>query len=455
MSTYDDDSRERVRDAVDFIELVSARTELRRAGPGRYEGLCPFHDERTPSFGIDPQRKLYHCFGCGASGDVFTYVQETEGIDFRASLELLAERYGVELVSTAQDERSQARRRERERLLELMERTTAFYERFLWESKEAGRAREYLHSRGLSEEILREFRVGFAPSAWDRVLLASRRGGYSEAELVRAGLAQRSRERGSAYDRFRGRIVFPLIDLRSRVLGFGARAMRDQQGPKYLNTAENELYHKGDHLYGADRARRHAVEAGEVIVCEGYTDVIALHQAGLRNTVGLMGTALTPAQVGELARLAPRLMLALDADSAGQEAMLRAARLAASRRLELNVVRLTDGDDAAASGDGAGEDPAEFVHAHGADAMRAAVAKSVPFIRFRVERVLQSGDHTSASGRDRMVEELRPVLATIPPSALRMEMTRLVSSRLELPEGVAERLLTGTAPASERAAPQR
>ncbi|MDE3070660.1 MAG: toprim domain-containing protein, partial [Acidobacteriota bacterium] len=302
---------------------------------------------------------------------------------------------------------------------------------------------------GLGEETLREFRVGYAPSAWDRVLLASRRGGYSEAELVRAGLAQRSRERGKVYDRFRARIVFPLIDLRSRVLGFGARAMGDGQGPKYLNSAESELYHKGNHLYGADRARRHATDAGEVIVCEGYTDVIALHQAGLPNAVGLMGTALTPAQVGELARLAPRILLALDADSAGQEAMLRAARLAASRRLELDVVRLVGPDDPADGGAAANLDPADFVQRFGGDAMRAAVAAAVPFIRFRVERVLGSGDHASAAGRDRMVEELRPVLATIPPSALRMDMTRLISSRLELPEGVAERLLTGTAPQAE------
>jgi len=452
MAVYDSDSRDRVREAVNFVELVSARTELRRAGPGRYEGLCPFHEERTPSFGIDPDRKLYHCFGCGASGDVFTYVQETEGVDFKGALELLADRYGVELQVAREDPRATERRRLRERLLELMERTAAYYERYLWESQEAARAREYLAGRGLEEAMLREFRVGYAPSAWDRVLLASRRGGFSERELLEAGLAQRSRERGTAYDRFRARIVFPLIDLRGRVLGFGARAMREGQGPKYLNTADNDLYHKGHHLYGGNLARTHAQSAGEVIVCEGYTDVIALHQAGMRNAVGLMGTALTAVQVGELARLAPKVLLALDADSAGQEAMLRAARLAEGRKLELYVVRPGTGDPASPGAtDAAAMDPAEIVQHLGAEAMRAAVAQAQPFVRFRVERVLELGDHTSAAGQDRMVEELRPVLAPMPPSALRMEMTRLVSNRLAVPEGVVERLLSGEgAPAGSR-----
>ncbi|HEY2142551.1 MAG TPA: DNA primase [Solirubrobacteraceae bacterium] len=430
MALYTSTSKDRVRDAVDFVELVSARTELRRAGPSRYEGLCPFHDERTPSFGIDPTQKVYHCFGCQASGDAFTFVQETEGVDFKGALELLAERYGVELEREQEDPREAERRRRRERLLELLARTAAYYERCLWEAKEARGAREYLQGRGLSEAILREFRVGYAPSAWDRVLGASRRGGFSEQELYTTGLAQRSRENGRPYDRFRGRIMFPLADVRGRVLGFGARAMREEQKPKYLNTSENEIYHKGLHLYGADLARTHAARAGQVILCEGYTDVIALHQAGIRNATGLMGTALTSEQVGELARMAQTVLLALDADSAGQEAMLRAAGLAAKRKLELRVVALPGGAD-----------PAELVQREGAEAMNAAVKESVPFVRFRVERVLASGDHSSPEGRDRMIEELRPVFATLPPSTTRMELTQMVSGRLSLPESVMETLL--------------
>jgi DNA primase len=448
VALYTNDSKDRVREAVDFLELVSARTELRRAGPARYEGLCPFHDERSPSFGIDPAQKVYYCFGCQASGDVFTFVQETEGVDFKAALELLAERYGVELQREAEDPREEERRRRRERLLELLGRTAAYYERYLWESEEAARARAYLLGRGLEEQALRQFRVGYAPSAWDRVLLASRRGGFSEKELYDTGLAQRSKENppsggtgGRIYDRFRSRIMFPLADVRGRVLGFGARAMREDQRPKYLNTSDNDIYHKGLQRYGADLARAHATKAGEVIVCEGYTDVIAMHQAGLRNAVGLMGTALTGEQVGELARMAQTVLLALDADSAGQEAMLKAFRLANKRNLELRVVTLP-----------AGADPAELIQRDGAEAMQALAKGSISFVRFRAERVLASGDPSNTEEQDRMIEELRPVFAELPPSALRMELTQIVDSRMALRDGLAEQLLAAPARALGRGA---
>jgi DNA primase len=447
MALYTTDSIERVRDAVDFVEVVSARTELRRAGAARHEGRCPFHDERTPSFGIDPEKKVYYCFGCQASGDVFKFVEEMEGVDFKGALELLSERYGVELELEREDPEAEQRRKRRERLLELLARTSAFYARYLWDSREAAVAREYLARRGLSEETLREFGVGYAPSAWNRVLDASRGGGFSEEELLAAGLAQRSRQSSQLYDRFRARITFPLADIRGRVLGFGARAMADERAhasapapsaspqgkpPKYLNTADGEIYHKGLHLYGAHLARSHATRAGRVIVCEGYTDTIALHQAGLRNAVGLMGTALTAEQVAELARMASTVLLALDADAAGQEAMLRASALAAKRKLELRVVALP-----------AGEDPADVIARGGAAAMESAIEQSVPFVRFRVERALEDGDATVAEGRDRIIEQLQPVFATLAPSAMRDELMRLVDGRLALSEGLAERLLPG------------
>ncbi len=299
---------------------------------------------------------MYYCFGCQASGDVFTFVQETEGVDFKGALELLAERYGVELQREAEDPREAERRRRRERLLGAAEPHRDLL-RALPVGVRGGGARARVPARagGSARRSLREFRVGYAPSAWDRVLLASRRGGFSEQELYETGLAQRSKENGRLYDRFRSRIMFPLADVRGRVLGFGARAMREEQRPKYLNTSDNDVYHKGLQLYGADLARAHATKAGEVILCEGYTDVIALHQAGIRNAVGLMGTALTGEQVGELARMAQTVLLALDADSAGQEAMLKAFRLASKRKLELRVVTLP-----------AGADPAELIQRDGA-----------------------------------------------------------------------------------------
>jgi DNA primase len=442
VARYTDDSKERVRDAVDMVDLVSQYTDLRKSGADRYEGLCPFHDERTPSFGISPSKGMYHCFGCGAGGDAFKFVMDREGQQFTEALEFLADRYGVELERVEEDPQAAERRHRRDRLLELLERTAAFYVRYLWESEEAAGARDYLAGRGLEEGILREFRVGYAPSAWDKVLVASRRSGFSDRELYDAGLAQRGRDGGRVYDRFRRRIMFPLCDTRGRVLGFGARALGADQQPKYLNSADNEIYHKGKHLFGADIARVHATKAGSVVVAEGYTDVIAMHQAGMRNTVGLMGTALTEDQVGELGRLAAIVQLALDADSAGQEAMLRAARLAAGRRLELRVVPLPSGSD-----------PADLVSAEGAGPVRALVDASVPFVRFRVERDLEAGDLTTAEGKDKVIEALRPVFAAVPPSAMREELLRLVAEKTDLsPSLVSGWLAPGTDASSSGAA---
>ena len=424
MSRYSADSRDRVRDAVDMVALVSGRTELRRAGPEEYVGRCPFHDERTPSFGVNPHEKVYHCFGCQASGDVFTFVMQTEGLDFTGALEALAERFGVQLETVAEDPQAASRRQRRERLQSLLGRAAAYYERYLWEAAEAQAAREYLLARGLREETLRDFRVGYAPSAWDRILSASRRAGFSDEELLAVGLVQRSKSRaGQVYDRFRERIMFPSADARGRVLGFGARAMRENQRPKYLNTSDGEVYHKRSQLFGIDLARAQATRAGRIILVEGYTDVLALHQAGLRNAVGIMGTALTEEQVGQLERVARVLELCLDADRAGQEAMLRAARLASGRRLELRVVPLPEG-----------RDPAELIELDGADTLRSLVERSMPFVVFHVERILERADVRSAEGRDRAFEQLRPVLAEVPPSALRDDLLRRVSGQLELPE---------------------
>jgi DNA primase len=433
VTRYTADSRDRVLEAVDMLALVGARLDLRRAGGDSYFGLCPFHDERTGSFHVRPDAKHYHCFGCQASGDPFSFVMETEGLDFKAALESLADRFGVQLETEDEDPAAASRRQRRERLYGLLGRAATYYARYLWEAGEASAAREYLLGRGLSDETLREFRVGYAPSAWDRMLLASRKAGYSDEELLVAGLAQRSRVRpGQVYDRFRERIMFPSADARGRVLGFGARAMRENQPPKYLNTSDGELYHKRSQLFGIDLARVVAARAGRMILVEGYTDVLALHQAGLRNAVGIMGTALTEEQVRELERTVRVLELCLDADRAGQEAMLRASRLATGSKLELRVVPLPEGMD-----------PAELIEREGADALRARVEGSQPFVVFHVERILSGADLRSAEGRGRAFEELRPVLAELPIGVLRDELVRRVAGRLQLSEGLVASLMAG------------
>jgi DNA primase len=435
VALYTNDSKNRVRDAVDMVDLVSSRTELRRAGVNRLTGLCPFHDERTPSFGINPAEKVYYCFGCQASGDAFTFVMETEGVDFKGALELLADRYKVALELEEEDPRAAEKRMRSERLLELLERTAAFYVRQLWESREAERARAYLARRGLEEGTLREFRVGYAPSAWDTVLNGSRRAKFSNRELFDAGLAQKSDKSGKLYDRFRSQIIFPLADPRGRVRGFAGRSLvpdDERRGPKYVNSPENELFHKRSQLFGADLARAAAAKAGFVVAAEGYTDVLALHQVGMRNCVGIMGTALTDEQIDGLARLAPEVRLALDADSAGQEAMLRAARVALGRSvpLRLRVVALP-----------AGEDPADLVKRTGGEEIQRLVADAAPFVRFRVLRTLETGDLGDAEGRDRVGRRLTEVFSLLGPSAEREELRRIAADRLDLSPELLERVL--------------
>jgi DNA primase len=447
MPRYRDDSKDRVRDAVDFVALVEERTELRKSSGANYMGRCPFHEERTASFSVNAHKKMYHCFGCGVEGDVFRYVQETEGLDFIGSLEWLARRTGIELEIEDEDPQAAERRRHRERLLELLARTAAFYERYLWEAREASRAREYLAGRGLTEETLRAFGVGYAPSAWDTVLGSSQRAGFKARELYEAGLVTRGGRDGAGrvYDRFRGRITFPLADRAGHVLGFGARTMGGDRGPKYLNTAENDIFHKGRMVYAAHLARAAAAKSDSVIVCEGYTDVLALHQAGVENVVASMGTALTEDQLAELRRLGKTVHLALDADDAGQDAMLRAARVAAGKDIELRVVPLP-----------AGRDPADVALEEGADAVRELVAQSVPFVRFRVERTLTLGDLSSAEGKDAVVDELKPVFAGMSASVLKEELLQLAAHRLGISEDLARELLDrggrrgGAAPAPRR-----
>ncbi len=357
MSLFTKDTIDRVREAVDMVELVSQKTDLRRSGT-RWSGLCPFHDERTPSFSVNPEEKLYYCFGCGEGGDVFKFVQQTEALEFQEAVELLADRYNVRVEREESDPQADQRRRRRDRLHTLLDRAASFYAKYLAEAGEASAAREYLASRGLSDKVLEEFRVGYSPSAWDRMLVGAREGGFSEEELVAAGLAQRGRG-GNLYDRFRGRVMFPLADARGRVLGFGARQMGEGRGPKYLNTSENDLYHKGRQLFGIDVARKEAMKSGRFVVVEGYTDVLALHQAGIREAVAIMGTAMTQEQLAELAKVGDSnrrgsVFLALDADRAGREAMLRAARLAEDRGVDLRVVDMPEGTD-----------PADLVSAEG------------------------------------------------------------------------------------------
>ncbi len=441
MALISAESVERVKQAADIVEVVSAHTDLRRQG-ARWVGLCPFHEERTPSFSVDAQEKLYHCFGCGVGGDTIKFVEEKEGLGFAEAVELLADRYGVELEREREDPQAEARRRQRRRLEELLQRTAAFYAGYLWESEEAGRAREYLAGRGLGEEGLRRFGVGYAPSAWDTVLLRGQRAGFSVAELRSVGLVQRGRG-GGEYDRFRSRIMFPIRDRRGRVLGFGGRAMRADQGAKYVNTAETDFFHKSRMLYGVDLAKAAIAKAGRAVVVEGYTDVLALHQAGIEEAVGVMGTAITDEQVAALSGMVEEVVLALDADAAGQEAMLRAQRVASGRKMRLRVAPIP-----------AGEDPAEMVTAEGgAGRFGELVEGAVDLPAFQVGLVLAGTDVSSPADRDRALAEAAPVMAGMGETASREELVRQVADRLDLEPAMVMGRVVAAQPPSGGSAP--
>jgi DNA primase len=395
-------------DAADMVEVVSARTQLRRSG-ARWSGLCPFHDEKTPSFSVNPADKLFYCFGCGKGGDIISFVRETEQLDFAQAVEWLAERYRVTLEYEESSPEQDAARGRRERLLSLLEQATRFYERFLWESPRGEPARAYLKGRGLGEEVCREYRLGLAPGG-ATVARKAREKGFTAAELAAAGLVNR---RGNDY--FNGRLLFPLADARSRVRGFQARKLRedDPLRAKYVNSPEGELFRKGDLLYGLDRARTAIAKQERAVVVEGNTDVLALRQAGLEPVVASMGTALTERQLRELSRLTHKAWLCFDGDAAGEAATLRGMELAAAGGFDVRVVALPPG-----------RDPADL-----ADRFDELLARAESYLSYRVRLEIER-----APDRQQGFVRIREVLSRFEDSPERQDAVRLAADRLDLPK---------------------
>ena len=409
-----------VRDVVavaDMVEVVSGRTQLRRASGSRYTGRCPFHEEKTPSFSVNPVDKLYYCFGCGKGGDVISFVRETENLDFVGAIEWLAERFRVQLEYEEASPKVDAERRRRERLYALLEQTTAFFERLLWEGDGGAPVREYLAGRGLGEGITKEFRLGLAPGRG--LAEKARERGFTQDELRGAGLVT---VRGGDY--FPWRLMFPLADARGRVIGFQARKLRDDDPlrGKYVNSPESDLFHKGSILYGLHLAKAAIAKGDHAAVVEGNTDVIALRQAGFEPVVASMGTALTDRQLRELGRLTKKLYLCFDADAAGQDATLRGMELAVGQGFDVKVVTLPQGQDPADAPDGFG------------DRLEGAESYLVYRVRLEIER--------SADRQEGFVRA-REVLAKAEDSPERQEALRLLADRLDLPRET----LAGLAPA--------
>lgn len=407
--------------------------------------MCPFHEEKTPSMSIDRARGLYHCFGCGKGGDVFTFIQETQGVDFGDALEMLARKAGVTLVA---DPVEAKRRGRRGAAVEAIRRAIDVYQTRLKKSAEAGPARAYLRGRGYDVATIDEWNLGFAGTDWDTLTKELRAGGVPDRVLVDAGLSRRGRH--GLYDVFRGRLMFPIHDLRGDPVGFGARKIgeigRDETNnpdAKYVNSADSQIYHKANVLFGLDRARREISDDAPAVVVEGYTDVIAMHMAGVKTAVATCGTALGDGHFDLLRRFGDRVVLAFDSDEAGSKAALRGDELESPFRLDLDlrVAAMPDGLD-----------PADLVQEGRTDELVESVRAARPLLERRIEHEVSRHDLSGPEGKARALHAAAEQVRRVGDEIARREYTRFVARLIGVDLEEAQRAVGGTRPSRPSAA---
>lgn len=415
------DTVQQIKDRLSIVDVVSGYVKLQRAGT-IMKARCPFHNEKSPSFVVSPDRGTYHCFGCGVGGDIFTFTQEIEGLDFKGALKLLAERAGVQVVFE-RGEHSGARDA-KERLFQIMEAATIFYQ-----SRMDDDARVYLNGRGLTEETLRSFRLGLAGNGWSDMSDHLKAKGFTESELIEAGVSKKG-ERGGTLDKFRNRIMFPIADSAGRVVAFSGRSWgphASPEAPKYLNSPETPLFHKSRILYGFDKAKQAIRRHDCAVLVEGQVDLVASHQAGWSNAVAVSGTAFTPEHAVLIKRMTDNLVIALDADEAGMKAAGRAARAALASGLNVKVARLPEGLD-----------PADLILKEGKDAWSAAIRDATDIVTFLLD-VLQERLPQSDRFRRAVETAVLPFLADVHSPIAREHYMREVAQRLGVSsEAVAE-----------------
>lgn len=410
MSKHADDLVDRVRQASDIVALVRETVALKRAGSG-YVGLCPFHKEKTPSFHVNSERQFYKCFGCGEAGDAFSFVMKTDGLAFGEALRMLAERARIEIPDHAD---GGFERGEKGVLYDINAWAMEGYHRLLVASPLGKAALDYLLNRGLTMDTIKLFRVGYSPDSWDTILKGGRKRKFSPEQMMKAGLLV-SGERGT-YDRFRNRVMFPILDVQDRVIGFGARCLDDSE-PKYLNSPETPLFSKGRTLYAINRAKTALRERRCAVIVEGYMDAIMAHQYGVEWTLGVLGTALTSDHVRMLRRLADEAILLFDADNAGQSSAVRSVDAFAAEEMPVRVSTLPDGLD-----------PDEFLRERGLEAFERCLAEGVDGVSFKLSRALEG---TSGQGlpRAEAVDDVLATVAQMPNATARFAELRKVASR--------------------------
>ncbi len=437
-----------IRERLDIVDVISAYVPLQRAGRN-YKGLCPFHAEKTPSFVVFPDSGNWHCFGaCSTGGDIFTFIMKKENLDFGEALRVLAAKAGVTLEE--RHARPAEEQSKIDRMRESLAAATAYFHYLLAQSSRAQAAREYVAQRGLTQETVTSFELGYAPNEWDALLRYLTGKGFHVDELTEAGLLV-ERDDGGRYDRFRNRLVIPIRDRRGQVIGFGARALDDSL-PKYLNSPQTLLFDKGDVLFGLDRASRGIRARGEAVIVEGYMDVLAAHQYGADNVVASMGTALTETHLNQLSRLTERIVLALDPDAAGDQATLRGLALARQtlgrRKVPTLSARGTVEHEERLLVDlrilslPAGKDPDEVLR-DGLDAWEALVRGAQPLVEYWMNQALRGLDLSDPRSKSRAVQAMKPILLELADAIERQEYTQRLARRLRLDEAVVEREIMG------------
>ncbi len=419
-----------VRNAIDIVDLIGRSVALKKRGKN-YVGLCPFHNEKTPSFNVSADRQMYHCFGCGVGGNVFTFVMETEKISFPEAVRSLAEKAGITLPQATGEEEAIAS--EQEQLYEICREAGLYYHQCLAEGAEGKFALEYLRGRGMTDETIRTFGLGYAPKAWDALVKHASDKSIPEDLLVKAGLARR-REDGSLFDYFRGRAMFPIFSATGRVVGFGARKLfEDDALGKYINSPETPIYSKSRILYGLSQSKDAIRENDRVILVEGYLDLLSVYQAGLRNVVASSGTALTGDQIRLVSRYTRNITMVYDADSAGAKASLRGVDLLLENDLDVRIAALPAGDD-----------PDSFVRAHDGGAFLELVDHALSFVDFIAAEHERLGLLSTPEGQARTVRAIVQTIARMPDELKRNFTIKQVAEKYRLYESTLYRELEKT-----------
>ena len=418
-----DEFVEQVRSQSDILNVIQSYVPLKRKG-NRYWGCCPFHNEKTPSFSVVPDKGFFYCFGCHAGGNVFKFISLIENVTYFEAIKLQAEKLGIPLPERQRTPQEIAREREMADLRKVNEMARDFFHNCLTMTHygEAGKA--YFAGRDISPETIEEFKLGFAPNAWDKLSTAFSKRGVKQDFLLASGLSAERNNGGGLYDRFRNRVIIPIADERGRVVGFGGRVL-DDSTPKYLNTPETILFNKRKLLFGLDRSHRAIQQAGYAIVVEGYMDAISVFGAGVKNVVASLGTAFTAEHCQKLLRYAPDIYFCYDSDEAGQKATIRALSIVRDTGAVVRVIVVPDG-----------KDPDEYIRKHGADAFRALVKEALPLVEYRLQYVLKHVNYDTLDGKVRALHEMLPVLAGIKETAVRSEYEKKLAQILLLDEGV-------------------